>query len=187
MESYGDKPGAWLSDVKEKTYDKGSVRKRLSNLYLLDFITGQADRHSGNVRVEIDKNDEDESALDLKGIDNDFSFGKDYLKRVDWTKAEHTPQTQATIAGLTPPMIKEIDQEFADEIIKIAKKKDQEIKDDFQLEDLLSSDEIDAFIKRIRELADYLNSDKAKGNTKSNWSDELDDPKKAIRAGFSPA
>lgn len=42
------------------------VQKGLSNLQALDFITGQTDRHGGNIYVD-DKGN-------IKGIDNDFSF-----------------------------------------------------------------------------------------------------------------
>ena len=55
-------------DPRIDIYDP-NLHKNLSSLQVMDVITGQVDRHAGNYFVNSETGD-------VKGIDNDFSFGK---------------------------------------------------------------------------------------------------------------
>ena len=71
-------PTRYDSSVMEKVGNSRKYRgkedfqqytNQFSNLYLLDMITGQVDRHFGNVLIQGEK---------LRGIDNDLAFGDQY-------------------------------------------------------------------------------------------------------------
>lgn len=58
-------------DISQKI--TGNLQRQLTNLQVLDYITGQIDRHTNNYFIQ-----EDESTgmlTGVTGIDNDFSFG----------------------------------------------------------------------------------------------------------------
>lgn len=62
-----------FKDYDEATFLKvnGQLMKNTYNLEWLDYIIGSGDRHGGNYLVNLSKN-----GAELKGIDNDMSFGK---------------------------------------------------------------------------------------------------------------
>lgn len=51
----------------------GNFQRQMMNLQVLDYITGQQDRHAGNYFVQEDENG---MLTGVTGIDNDYSFGQ---------------------------------------------------------------------------------------------------------------
>lgn len=51
----------------------GKALKKLADLQVLDYLCGNVDRHPGNMFYKLDKNGD---LYDVKGIDNDSSFGR---------------------------------------------------------------------------------------------------------------
>jgi hypothetical protein len=135
----------------------GVARKALSRLYLLDIIAGQVDRHYGNVIVELEKNELGQNkAVGVKGIDNDQSFGKDY-KDIEYGNKQ-IPKYNPTfgrldIAGLRAQELTEIDMDFALSIMSLVSR-ENEVRD--ALKDLITADEVDATISRLKSLANFL-------------------------------
>lgn len=54
-------------EFTEIDYSKSEIQKNLSNLQVMDALTGQQDRHTGNMFINRDTGD-------VKGIDNDAAF-----------------------------------------------------------------------------------------------------------------
>lgn len=64
------KPHPLICDISQKI--TGNLQRQLVNLQVLDYITGQIDRHTNNYFIQ-----EDESTgmlTGVTGIDNDFSI-----------------------------------------------------------------------------------------------------------------
>jgi hypothetical protein len=147
------------------------IQKSLSNLFLLDIIAGQVDRHRGNYIFEV----EGDTIKGVKGIDLDLAFGKDFtgatvedfnqrLEKVMKFKgssgSEYQYYSQAkqdierAIYGKLPVELEEIDQKFAMHIIDTAEKGTQKVKD--ALAGLLAEVEINSTIDRLKSLAKVL-------------------------------
>lgn len=121
-----------------------AFRKSLSNLYLLDIIAGQVDRHSGNFMVEM----EGGVIKGVKGVDLDLAFGEGYTgEMIGSTKGE------LDVAGKTASELKEIDQKLAMSIINAAANK-KDVQD--ALTGFLNEEEIQATIDRLTKLAEFL-------------------------------
>lgn len=141
------------------------VKRDLSNLYLLDIIAGQVDRHSGNYIVEM-KNGK---IVGVKGIDNDLAFGKDY-KDIDYDKGNKKMHPFAwNTLGKTVHDLDEIDQTMAQRIVDLASQEGR-VRD--ALKGLLSKDEVDSTISRLKSLAKHLQPliGKPEGPVKVNWN-----------------
>jgi hypothetical protein len=78
-------------------YNDPKLAKALNNLEWLDYITGQGDRHPGNFFMNFDKNG---AFLQLYGIDNDGSFGRDMDDPEKFTKT-----TMAGYNGIGLPVL----------------------------------------------------------------------------------
>lgn len=140
------------------------VRRSLSNLYLLDMICAQVDRHPGNFVIEM----EGGVIKGVKGIDNDLAFGKDVdLAGAMNFKAGSFARGSQT-AGVLVDELKEIDRGFAQKIIELDGKPAL-VRD--TLKDLLTSTEIDKTLERLTHLADFLRPmmNVQDGVIKSKW------------------
>jgi hypothetical protein len=128
------------------------VRRGLSNLYLLDAICGQVDRHKGNYIIEVASG----KIAGVKAIDNDLAFGARYTD-IRYTAAGVDPQTAGwhaeVSAGKRADQLTEIDRDFAQRIIALAQQ-DGPLRQ--ALAAYLHPAEIDATISRLRSLADFL-------------------------------
>jgi hypothetical protein len=128
------------------------VRKGLSNLYLLDTICGQVDRHKGNYIIEAANG----KIVGVKAIDNDLAFGPKY-KDYQYSAAGVDPQSVAwhseVSAGKRVDELTEIDRDFAQRIIDLAGK---EAPLRQALAAYLTSAEIDSTVSRLRSLAAFL-------------------------------
>ncbi|WP_434686373.1 eCIS core domain-containing protein [Pseudanabaena minima] len=148
--------------------NSGITRHALSNLFLLDIIAGQVDRHYGNYIVELD---EQNKAIGVKGIDNDIAFGKNY-KDIDYAQ-DYGQFAHQLVAGKFAQELEEIDSEFAQKIVDLSSNPNV-LRD--ALQDLLSDEEINSTISRLNSLAKYLQklisekSNRLKGN--DEWQDK---------------
>jgi Domain of unknown function (DUF4157) len=155
----------------------GVARKALSRLYLLDVIAGQVDRHYGNVIIELEKDESGkEKAVGVKGIDNDQSFGGNYtnIEYGDKQYPKYNPTCgRLAVAGLRAQELEEIDMDFALSIMNLVSK-ENEVRT--TLKGLITLDEIDATVSRLKSLADFL-GDLFKGGsnklkTAGDWEDK---------------
>lgn len=146
-------------------------RKCLSNLYLLDIICAQVDRHPGNYMVVMDGG----KVTGVVGIDNDLSFG-DKHDDLDWAK--HYGFGDITkVGGYVRGMLSngklaheltEIDAVFAQRIITLSQNTGLV---QTALAAFLKPGEITACIGRIRALAQFLTPlmQQPNGVVKTKW------------------
>jgi hypothetical protein len=161
--THENKQGYVMQKIEGVTGDKAEdpeldnplVQQSLSNLYLLDFIAGQVDRHPGNYIVEKDRLD---NVVGVKGIDNDLAFGKEYGNYIPEgsTKSilqhqKESPNMKFFVAGKTPYALDRIDRNFANNILNLDTQ-DVEI----ALTGFITQEEIDATIERLVELQEFL-------------------------------
>jgi len=140
------------------------VKRSLSNLYLLDMICAQVDRHPGNFIIEM----KDGEIVGVKGIDNDLAFGKDVdLESAMGFKAGSMARGMQT-AGKLVDELEAIDRTFAQKIIDLAGQP-QIIRN--ALNGLLTNEEINKTLQRITHLADFLRPmmNVQDGVIKSKW------------------
>jgi Domain of unknown function (DUF4157) len=117
-----------------------AAQRDLSNLQLLDAISGQIDRHAGNIIATIDEKTGE--IIGLKGIDNDLAFG------INMTATQDIPVSHER--GF-PELI---DHEVADRIVFLSKKTRLIER---TLAGLLTEKEIQATIVRLIAVAEYIN------------------------------
>ena len=126
--------------------------KQLMNLQVFDVICGQVDRHTGNYLGELEKKKDGRYIFkNIKGIDNDMSFGlikySDILKNGQYGIKEMKPiELDGT---LTIPFL---DYDMA---MKIKALKPAEVS--YQMADILSKEEIRALIDRIKGVQNVIN------------------------------
>jgi len=163
------KPTGEEATGKEKA--QPHVQKSLSNLFLLDIVAGQVDRHSGNYIFEV----EGGVVKGVKGIDLDLAFGEEFtgatverynqrltevMKFKNAEGSEYLNYKYAVMDiergtyGKMPVQLEEIDQEFAKRIIDMAENGAQNIID--ALAGLLPEAEINSTIDRLKSLAKVL-------------------------------
>lgn len=168
MEKVEGKTGRQLFNQDKDEYESAlampQVRRSLSNLYLLDMICAQVDRHPGNFVIEM----EGGVIKGVKGIDNDLAFGKDVdLEGAMKFKAGSFARGMGT-AGKLVDELTEIDKGFAQKIIDLDGQPEV-VRD--TLKGLLTKEEIDATLKRITHLANFLRPmmNVTDGVIKSEW------------------
>jgi hypothetical protein len=112
------------------------MQEGLSALQLLDLVTGQLDRHSGNYFVHVDRST---GAVKITAIDNDAAFG---AKHVDLSK-----QASDKIPGL--PAV--VSRAHYDKLTGVT---EQQVRQ--EIAGLLSAEEVEATVTRFRQLIDHL-------------------------------
>jgi hypothetical protein len=152
----GDRYFEKKTKARDFDYDSPQARKGMSNLQVVDALSGQLDRHVGNIYCETDKNGK---VTAIKGIDNDLAFGqlhRDPKQLLDqWGKKSHD-------VGI--PML--IDKQVGERILAL---KDKDIRK--ALEDLLTPTEIDATVSRFHVLKEYVKTHKKE--LVAQWDDQL--------------
>ena len=151
------------------------VIRDFNNLQVLDAITGQHDRHNGNVLVETDAQGK---YVKLKGIDHDCSFGasRSYNELNKFSDRMYNPyhgvnfmnvDERATIkcsfnVGL-PPLIdaQQAQKVLAPGFIEEAKQ---------NVKGLLNQAETDRMTERIEQLQKHVQDLKNKGRTITDWN-----------------
>jgi hypothetical protein len=136
--------GRLLNDYKADTLARlalfhiPTIVRDLYHLQLIDYITGQADRHDGNVFVT--------PTSEVRGIDHDLSFGpKDFdavLKKVGGTAAFHN-------RGVP----KYVSSEVADKVMKLT-----EGEVDTRIGNLLSAEEVEQAVIRLKKVQRLIGS-----------------------------
>ena len=140
-------------------------RRGLSNLYLLDLICNQVDRHPGNYIVQM----KDGKVVGVRGIDNDLSFGPKLPEIQMPGVGKGAMMRRFMRAGLFADELTEIDHDFAQRIIGLSEEPDL-LRN--ALRPLLRDNEIEAAVGRLLTLADFLRPlmNKDDGPVKTSWS-----------------
>ena len=129
---------SYSGDVSKKI--TGNLQRQLVNLQVLDYITGQIDRHTNNYFIQEDK---DTGMLTgVTGIDNDFSFGNN--EQLGSTIGENGISIFHDDGTF---LIPHMDAAMADRILAV--NKDQLL---FLLGDLLEPAAIDGAWKRLSQV-----------------------------------
>ncbi|MDE0156648.1 MAG: hypothetical protein OXI88_01130 [Gammaproteobacteria bacterium] len=151
------------------------VIKDFNNLQVLDAITGQHDRHNGNVVVETDAQGR---YVKLKGIDHDCSFGssRSYNKLNKFSDAVYNPYHGVNFMNIAeraaiqcsynvglPPLIdaRQADKILAPGFIDEAKQ---------NVKGLLNQAETDRMTERIEQLQQHVRKLKDSGRTITDWN-----------------
>lgn len=132
-----------------------TLQRALNKLQLLDAISGQLDRHSGNYFIDANK---DGSVNKVTGIDLDMSFGS--LMKTTGKGSKDIGRLAQNYRGL-PPYFDEV---FALKILSVSEK-DVEA----AITGLLSKDEIAATVMRFREVQAALQAAKDQGKLVKKW------------------
>lgn len=101
----GAQGGATYQNHLDFDVSQGSVQRDLSNLQVNDYLTGQVDRHAGNMFY-------DDKTGRLRGIDNDLAFGDRFNERFgdpDTGMAKHVNELPKFIDAATAARIVQID------------------------------------------------------------------------------
>lgn len=153
--------GKRLADLRNYCRKKGmkmkitpKIANDINRLQLLDLICGQADRHGANIFLDYKIIDGEVYITEIKGIDNDMSFGnlrEDDLKngynRMAWL---YDLKNRATF--------KKIDKSTYDEIMALRDKYDSVV---YSLADTdLDQNEFEALKRRIDLICNYLEEQK---------------------------
>jgi hypothetical protein len=134
-------------------FSNPTTQKGLSDLQLLDSITGQMDRHGGNIYI-------DPKTGGVKGIDQDISFGIGHM-------GKSIGELEGKYRGL-PSLV---DEKTAN---KILKKKAKNLPKILQSQHggSLTDREIKTAQARMRELKAYLKKMKKEKKLVKNWDDQ---------------
>lgn len=136
--------GEGANIIKDKI--TGNFQRDMSNLQILDYLTGQIDRHWNNFMVQEETKTETETGTEktkltgLTGIDNDFAFGN----------AKIGNKGKIGSHGITPVnqkgelIIPHMDKKLAERILSMDKKQLE-----FLLVDLIEKENIEAACKRL--------------------------------------
>ncbi|MBP0030567.1 hypothetical protein [Roseofilum sp. Guam] len=154
MEKISDaKPGRDPYDIDGGSNIEGRHIQELHKLYLMDVITGQVDRHLGNVLLKGGK---------VWGIDNDLTFGDQY---------GFDPKSGSSSVAIGGKSAKNlhIDKAFAIKIIKLSNNLDRVRQALDPNVTGLTNSEVEKAIERLENLAEYLIKKVAKGKTVTNW------------------
>jgi len=126
----------------------GSLQKSMSTLQVMDFITGQEDRHAGNYFVQ---QNAEGKFTGVTGIDNDFAFGAG-------TKSQNHARKVIQDGRLYIP---HMDKQLAERVLQLTR--DQIV---LLLGDLLKPNDIDPCWTRIQMLQDAIKADMADPQSK---------------------
>ncbi|MDB5728550.1 MAG: hypothetical protein JWQ00_1755 [Noviherbaspirillum sp.] len=127
---------------KEKLMGDPSIKKQASEAEIVDFISGQADRHSNNYFIDMDENGKNST---LKLIDNDISFGP--RSRADVIRSMKDDGLGSILGGFPERISKEVHAKL---------KKLTEKDFDKKLGGLISEDEISIAIESCEELKKHF-------------------------------
>jgi hypothetical protein len=125
----------------------------MSNLQVLDALTGQLDRHPGNIIV---LQDEAGRVLHVQGIDNDLAFGP-LMQRVDEAFYDDVEARGGLVPGDRPKashnvgMARYLDRALAARIMEL---NGDHIR--AAVADLLTRAEIDATVSRFEQIQQYI-------------------------------
>lgn len=164
----GHKSGMGTGAEVIKSKITGNFQRELTNLQILDYLTGQVDRHAGNFTIQEKQNGDVTELTGVTGIDNDFAFGNVKLKDDNTFGSHGVSPVNASGELIIPHM----DKNLADKIMSLDKDKLK-----FILIDLIEKENIDAACKRLEILQKAIHhaqKEKSEIFLKDNeWDDKL--------------
>jgi len=147
-----------------------AAQRGFSDLQVIDWITGQVDRHGGNIFVT--------DAGAVKGIDNDLAFGPE----VDLTGVDKNVGLPPVVHDRTARAIEAMSEEDLERLLDDAVPPSERLTKDADLPAGRSISEMGAAKERLRRLKDHLKKD---GVVVSSFNDDTFDEMRAT--GESPA
>jgi hypothetical protein len=158
QQAYDERDGKYYK-LSQQTFQwvdfkRPEIQKGLSDLQLFDAITGQTDRHGGNIFL-------DPATGKVSGIDDDRSFGRGIL-----VSAQANPSGHYT--GL-PDLV---DKGTAEKILAV---KPDDLREQLEAAqddtETLTDEEIDEAVKRLVNVQTYLGLLDATDQLVTNWDD----------------
>jgi hypothetical protein len=134
-------------------YNDANLMRGLSNLQLIDAIAGSSDRHIRNYMIV--RNKTTGAVIAIKGIDNDFSFGRTTIADLKASLGRK---------NLGIPAI--VDKAVAKHIMQISPFNVKVL-----LEPLLDPVEVQAAVDRFKEVQEALKKLETAGKLIDNWND----------------
>ena len=133
-------------------FEEPELAAKLTDLHLFDFLTGQVDRHWGNVFIE---HSQETGEWHVTAIDNDISFGS----KNDFELTEYQKKHPGAFRGgihnhasfLPPELPPVVPSETATKFLKLS---EQALR--ASLDGLLTSDEISAAVERLQKIHEHL-------------------------------
>ncbi len=163
--------GKGIQDVdlqRNVDYKNPETQKGMSNLQLLDAITGQQDRHGGNIFV-------DDTTGKVKGIDNDMAFGKSRKKIFDgqWGENALKGQFSKDKDGALKYHQKQIDEMSGESVLAMTEEQLLNILEQQHVEgEALTDNEKETTLERFRAVKARTKHLKDKGKLVKNWGDD---------------
>lgn len=157
----------------EGDFEQPAIQKGLTSLQVLDALCGQQDRHMQNYLVQMDEND---TPTGIKGIDNDFSFGRTELDQADAPASRNLEQNLRDVVQRGKWILPHVDKQLAMNILAL---NDATVK--YALIDLINQEEIDWFLRRLHDMQAALRKEMANKDSKvfvekdSDWNRETYD------------
>ncbi len=130
----------------------GELKKQLADLQILDLINGQVDRHLNNIIFQIDP--ETSAITGIKGIDNDQAFGLCGVNNSGYH-------------SINLGLVTTVDKNTLECLNSITKPCLV-----YNMQDLLSQEEIDALWDRMETVKNWCNSDKVRKIDTDKWENE---------------
>lgn len=153
----------------------GNFQKQLVSLQVLDFITGQIDRHANNYLIQEDANTG--MLTGLTGIDNDFSFGNTTVgeRGIIGTNGRSVVNNDGKLS------IPHMDKALAERVLAL--NKDQLT---FLLADLLEPDAIQGACKRLDILQQAIRTEERADAflTDTQWNEQTLDTFRNQKGGW---
>ena len=152
----------------EMDFDQPVMQKGMTSLQVLDALCGQQDRHRENYLVELD---EEGNAIGLKGIDNDFSFGRSDLDQASKGANRDLNSKLRDVVQQGQIVLPHMDKQLALNILAL---NDSTVK--YALADLITQEEIDWFLRRLHDMQAALRKEMANKNSRvfvekdSDWN-----------------
>jgi hypothetical protein len=154
----GRAPGRPAADTDYQTMANPEVIRKVTEMQLLDHLTGQGDRHRSNYFVDVAPDGD----VTVTGIDNDLCFG---AKLTDPAGIRHKGKEDAFNGTDLPPVV---DEDMASAINKLSH---EDIK--AMLQDKLSEAEVNAAILRLDGVKAHIAELAEDGRVvkRSQWND----------------
>lgn len=162
-----------VSRLLDVDYSDPQVQKGLYDMEALDYITGQIDRHPGNIVIDPETNS-------VKGIDNDLAF----------PEAERSATLESSHKAVSN-LPQYLHRETADKIMQITPDQLRArlsgiTSPNDPLKPVLSPQEIEGAVKRLGELQDHIQKLEAEGKvvdafTQQTYQDAIDSQMDALR------
>jgi len=143
----------------------GKVQKELSDLQLMDALTGQTDRHSGNIYIDL-------STQTVRGIDNDQAFGHENSQLNYHNAVASFTQPRRGSGNAIEYNQSQIDYETAEKVLAINAHDLEKIlidKAGHEYGEFLKDEEVEAAKERLAAIQRQIRRLKADGKLVKVW------------------